>query len=40
MNELTKILLLQKHREFICQLKLVDVKHLIKTAKCKIFEND
>ncbi len=39
-NDLTKILSLQKHREFINQLKLVDVKHLIKTTKCKIFECD
>jgi hypothetical protein len=39
-NELTKILSSQKHREFINQLKLVDVEHLIKTAKCKTFECD
>ncbi len=38
-NELTKILSSQKHREFINQLRLVDVKHLIKT-KCKTFECD
>jgi hypothetical protein len=37
-NELTKILSSQKHREFINQLKFVDVKHLIKTTKCKTFE--
>jgi hypothetical protein len=39
-NELTKILSSQKHREFINQLKLVDVKHLIKATKCKTFECD
>jgi hypothetical protein len=39
-NELTKILLSQKHREFINQLRFVDVKHLIKTTKCKTFECD
>jgi hypothetical protein len=39
-NELTKILSSQKHREFINQLKLVDVKHLIKVAECKTFECD
>jgi hypothetical protein len=39
-NELTKILSSQKHREFINQLRLVDVKHLIKTIKCKTFECD
>ncbi len=39
-NELTKILSSQKHREFINQLRLVDVKHLIKTAECEIFECD
>ncbi len=39
-NELTKILSSQKHREFINQLRLVDVKHLIKAAKCKIFKCD
>jgi hypothetical protein len=39
-NELTKILSSQKHREYINQLKLVDVKHLIKAAKCKTFECD
>ncbi len=39
-NELTKILSSQKHREFINQLRLVDVKHLIKTTKCKTFECD
>ncbi len=39
-NELTKILSSQKHREFINQLRLVDVKHLIKAAKCKTFECD
>jgi hypothetical protein len=39
-NELTKILSSQKHREFINQLRLVDVKHLIKTAECKTFECD
>jgi hypothetical protein len=39
-NELTKILSSQKHREFINQLKLVDVKHLIKAAECKTFECD
>jgi hypothetical protein len=30
-NELTKILSLQKHREFVNQLKLIDVKYMIKT---------
>jgi hypothetical protein len=40
MNELTKILSSQKHREFINQLRLVDVKHLIKATKCKTFECD
>ncbi len=39
-NELTKILSSQKHHEFINQLKLVDVKHLIKTAECETFECD
>ncbi len=39
-NELTKILSSQKHREFINQLRLVDVKHLIKAAECKTFECD
>ncbi len=39
-NELTKILSSQKHREFINQLKLVDVKYLIKAAKNKTFECD
>jgi hypothetical protein len=39
-NELTKILSSQKHREFINQLRFVDVKHLIKTAECKAFECD
>ncbi len=39
-NKLTKILSSQKHREFINQLRLVDVKHLIKAAKCKTFECD
>jgi hypothetical protein len=39
-NELTKILSSQKHREFINQLKLVDVKHLIKATKCKTIECD
>ncbi len=39
-NELTKILSSQKHREFINQLRLVDVKHLIKAAKCETFECD
>ncbi len=39
-NELTKILSSQKHREFINQLRLVDVEHLIKTAECKTFECD
>ncbi len=39
-NELTKILSLQKHREFINQLRLVDVEHLIKAAECKTFECD
>jgi hypothetical protein len=39
-NELTKILSSQKHREFINQLKLVDVEHLIKAAECKTFECD
>ncbi len=39
-NELTNILSSQKHREFINQLRLVDVKHLIKAAKCKTFECD
>ncbi len=38
-NELTKILSSQKHREFINQLRLVDVEHLIK-AECKTFECD
>jgi hypothetical protein len=38
--ELTKILSSQKHREFINQLRLVDVKHLIKTAECETFECD
>jgi hypothetical protein len=33
-NELTKILSSQKHREFINQLRLVDVKHLIKAVEC------
>ncbi len=33
-NELTKILSSQKHREFINQLRFVDVKHLIKAVKC------
>jgi hypothetical protein len=40
MNELTKILSSQKHREFINQLRFVDVKHLIKAAECKTFECD
>jgi hypothetical protein len=39
-NELTKILSSQKHREFINQLRLVDVEHLIKAAKDKTFECD
>jgi hypothetical protein len=39
-NELTKILSSQKHREFINQLRHVDVKHLIKAAECKTFECD
>jgi hypothetical protein len=39
-NELTKILSSQKHREFINQLRFVDVKHLIKAAECKTFECD
>jgi hypothetical protein len=39
-NELTKILSSQKHREFINQLKFVDVKHLIKAAKCKTLKCD
>jgi hypothetical protein len=39
-NELTKILSSQKHREFINQLRFVDVKHLIKETKCKTFECD
>ncbi len=39
-NELTKILSSQKHFEFINQLRLVDVKHLIKATKCKTFECD
>jgi ADP-ribosylglycohydrolase len=39
-NELTKILSSQKHREFINQLRLVDVKHLIKATKCETFECD
>jgi hypothetical protein len=39
-NELTKILSSQKHHEFINQLRLVDVKHLIKAVKCKTFECD
>jgi hypothetical protein len=39
-NELTKIISSQKHREFINQLKLVDVKHLIKAAECETFECD
>jgi hypothetical protein len=39
-NELKKILSSQKHREFINQLRFVDVKHLIKTAECKTFECD
>ncbi len=33
-NELTKILSSQKHREFINQLKLVDVEFLIKAIEC------
>jgi hypothetical protein len=33
-NELTKILSSQKHREFINQLRFVDVKHLIKAVEC------
>jgi hypothetical protein len=37
-NELTKILSSQKHREFINQLRLVDVEHLIKAAECKTSE--
>jgi hypothetical protein len=39
-NELTKILSSHKHREFINQLRLIDVKHLIKATKCKTFECD
>jgi ADP-ribosylglycohydrolase len=39
-KELTKILSSQKHREFINQLRFVDVEHLIKAAKCKTFECD
>jgi hypothetical protein len=39
-NELTKILSSQKYREFINQLKLINVKHLIKATKCKSFECD
>jgi hypothetical protein len=39
-NELTKILSSQKHREFINQFKFINVKHLIKAAKCKTFECD
>ncbi len=39
-NELTKILSSQKHREFINQLRLVDVKHFIKAAECETFECD
>ncbi len=39
-NELTKILSSQKHREFINQLRLVDVEHLIKAAECETFECD
>ncbi len=39
-NELTKILSSQKHREFINQLRLVDVEHLIKAAVCETFECD
>ncbi len=39
-NELTKILSSQKHREFINQLRLVDIKHLIKAAECKTFKCD
>jgi hypothetical protein len=34
MNELTKILSLQKHRKFINQLKFVDAKFLIKAIEC------
>jgi hypothetical protein len=33
-NELTKILSLQKHREFINQLRLVDAEFLIKVIEC------
>jgi hypothetical protein len=33
-NELTKILWLQKHREFINQLRLVDAEFLIKAVEC------
>jgi hypothetical protein len=39
-NELTKILSSQKHREFINQLRFVDVKHLIKTTECKTLKCD
>jgi hypothetical protein len=39
-NELTKILSSQKHREFINQLRFVDVKHLIKATECETFECD
>jgi hypothetical protein len=39
-NKWTKILSSQKHREFINQLRLVDVKHLIKATECKTFECD
>ncbi len=39
-NELTKILSSQKHREFINQMRLVNVEHLIKATECKTFECD
>jgi hypothetical protein len=39
-DEWTKILSSQKHREFINQLRLVDVEHLIKAAECETFECD
>jgi ADP-ribosylglycohydrolase len=39
-NELTKILSSQKHREFINQLRFIDVEHLIKATECETFECD
>jgi hypothetical protein len=39
-ERINKDFIITETREFINQLKLVDVEHLIKAAECKTFECD